>query len=326
MLNVALIGAGMMGKNHARVLSNLSGVALLAVVDPDESKLESIGNTRVVKSINELDKLIIDYAVVAAPTSSHFAIATELIEKNIPFLIEKPISYDSNTANLIAEGANAKNLRCGVGHIERFNAASQEARFRLENGQLGKIYQITTVRQGPFPQRISDVGVTFDLASHDIDLTSWLLGSKYQRVFAEIRFETGRRTEDLINITGSLESGVMINHQVNWLSPQKTRSINILGERGSLQIDTLNSSLIFHENGKTPVLQENLQHFSGVTEGQTVKYAFAKPEPLYTEHEKFRDYVLGLENSFISLADGAQVVKVAEGVLQSASTSNSVIF
>jgi UDP-N-acetylglucosamine 3-dehydrogenase len=325
-LNVALIGAGMMGKNHARVLSNLSGVELMAIVDPDESKIDSISKTRIVKSINELDKLRIDYAVIAAPTSSHYVIASELIERNIPFLVEKPISYDSKTANLIANSADSKNLKCGVGHIERFNAASQEARIRLENGQLGKIYQITTVRQGPFPQRIADVGVTFDLASHDIDLTSWLLGSNYQRVFAEVRFETGRRTEDLINVTGSLESGVMINHQVNWLSPQKTRSINILGERGSLQIDTLNSNLIFHENGKTPVLQENLQHFSGVTEGQTIKYSFAKPEPLYTEHEKFRDFVLGVQNSFISLADGAQVVKVAEGVLQSASTNNSVIF
>ncbi len=326
MLRVLLIGLGSMGKNHARVLSNLPGVQLIKIVDPNYAKEESLFNCEIVGTLGQVDLSQIDYAVIAAPTSKHHEIALELIQSSTPFLIEKPLAGDSKSAIDIAIRAREKNLRCGVGHIERFNAAVIQAKARIKTGQIGEIFQITTVRQGPFPQRISDVGVTFDLATHDIDITAWLTESNYKNISSQAAHHTGRVTEDLIHVNGSLNSGVLISHQVNWLSPMKTRAISILGERGVLHIDTLSSDLTFFENGTIRVLQEKMQHFSGVTQGQVIKYSFEKPEPLLTEHEAFRDYVKGTQENFISLEEGTETVKVAEAILKSARESSTVNF
>ncbi len=326
MLRVVLIGLGSMGKNHARVLSNISGVQLKTIVDPVYTEKESSFNCEIARTLGQVDLSQIDYAVIAAPTSKHHEIALELIHSGIPFLIEKPLAGDSKSAIDIANHAREKNLRCGVGHIERFNAAVIQAKVRIQNGQIGEIFQITTVRQGPFPQRISDVGVTFDLATHDIDITAWLTESHYKNVSSQAAHHTGRMTEDLIHVNGSLDSGVLINHQVNWLSPNKTRAISILGERGVLHIDTLSSDLTFFENGKIPVLQEKMQHFSGVTQGEVTKYSFEKPEPLLTEHQAFRDYVQGIQEDFITLEEGSKTVAVAEAILKSARENSTFNF
>src|SRR5699024_2453207 len=139
-----------------------------------------------------------------------------------------------------------------VGHIERFNPALQQLRRRLEAGELGSVYQIQTRRQGPFPSRIADVGVGKDLASHDIDLTAWVAQSDYEAVFADIAYKSGREHEDLIAITGRLESGVAVNHRLNGLSPLKERTTIVTGEHGTFVADTGNSALTFHANGTLP--------------------------------------------------------------------------
>ena len=104
---------------------------------------------------------------------------------------------------------------------------------------LGEVYQIATRRQGPFPSRIADVGVAKDLASHDIDLTAWVAQSDYATVCAQTTFKSGREHEDMIAITGRLANGVIVNHLVNWLSPMKERVTIVTGEKGAFVADTL---------------------------------------------------------------------------------------
>ena len=273
-LRVAIIGLGMMGANHARVLSNLEGVELVVVADPQGDAQRVLPQIKVLNSIDEVIKLGVDYCVISAPTAFHEEIALQLIANKIHFLVEKPIADSYASAVKIRDAAKSANVIGAVGHIERFNSALQEARKRVLAGELGTIYQVATRRQGPFPSRISDVGVVKDLATHDIDLTSWITGKKYLQVSANAAFRSGREHEDLISVSGLLEDSIVVSHLVNWLSPLKERKIIITGEKGTFVADTLRADLTFYENGKIEISQSELAHFRGVTQGDVHILAF----------------------------------------------------
>jgi UDP-N-acetylglucosamine 3-dehydrogenase len=323
-LRTAIIGLGMMGANHARVLSNLDGVELVAVADPQGDAQKILPQIKVLSSVDEIIKLGVDYCVISAPTAFHEEIATQLIAHKIHFLVEKPIADTYTSAVKIRDAAKSANVIGAVGHIERFNSALQEARRRVLAGELGTIYQVATRRQGPFPSRISDVGVVKDLATHDIDLTSWITGKKYLQVSANAAFRSGREHEDLISVSGLLEDSIVVSHLVNWLSPLKERKIIITGEKGTFVADTLRADLTFYENGKIEISQSELAHFRGVTQGDVHILAFEKPEPLIVEHQNFRDAVLGKPSNIVSLEQGTTTVKIADAIIESY-TNNSLV-
>jgi UDP-N-acetylglucosamine 3-dehydrogenase len=316
-LRTAIIGLGMMGANHARVLSNLDGVELVAVADPQGDAQKVLPQIKVLNSVDEVIKLGVDYCVISAPTAFHEEIATQLIAHKIHFLVEKPIADTYTSAVKIRDAAKSAKVIGAVGHIERFNSALQEARKRVLAGELGTIYQVATRRQGPFPSRISDVGVVKDLATHDIDLTSWITGKKYLQVSANAAFRSGREHEDLISVSGLLEDSIVVSHIVNWLSPLKERKIIITGEKGTFVADTLRADLTFYENGKIEISQTELAHFRGVTQGDVHILAFEKPEPLIVEHQNFRDAVLGKPSNIVSLEEGTTTVKIADAIIES---------
>jgi UDP-N-acetylglucosamine 3-dehydrogenase len=209
-----------------------------------------------------------------------------------------------------------------VGHIERYNPALQEARRRLE--QLGSLYQVVTRRQGPFPARIADVGVVKDLATHDIDLTSWITGQPYVSVSAQTALRTGREHEDLVAVIGTLRDGTITNHLVNWLSPLKERVTILTGEKGAFVADTLTADLTFYANGTVVSQWDEIAQFRGVSEGDVIRYAISKHEPLRMEHENFRDAVLGKHADIVTMEQGLATVVVAEAIIEAA-RSNSTI-
>ena len=316
-LRTAIIGLGMMGTNHARVLSNLEGIELIAVADPQGDAQKVLPQIKILNSVDEVIKLGVDYCVISAPTAFHEEIALQLITQGIHFLVEKPIADTYASAVKIRDTAKSAKVIGAVGHIERFNSALQEARKRVLAGELGTIYQVATRRQGPFPSRISDVGVVKDLATHDIDLTSWITGKKYLQVSANAAFRSGREHEDLISVSGLLEDSIVVSHLVNWLSPLKERKIIITGEKGTFVADTLRADLTFYENGKIEISQSELAHFRGVTQGDVHILAFEKPEPLIVEHQNFRDAVLGKPSNIVSLEEGTTTVKIADAIIES---------
>ena len=321
---VALIGLGIMGYNHARILSNLDGVELVSVVDPIGDTRNQFPPEMVTRDIESALELKPDYCVIAAPTAFHEEIAIRVIGQGISFLIEKPISIDLESARRITDEANARGVVGAVGHIERFNAALRQAREKIQSGVLGEIYQVTTRRIGPFPSRISDVGVVMDLATHDIDLTSWLTGQKYESVAAQRVSRSGRSHEDLISVTGKLSGGIIVNHSVNWLSPLKERKTIITGEKGTFVVDTLTTDLTFYANGTFEVAQDALAHFKGVTQGDIQIFAFPKPEPLLIEHKNFLEVVNGLHSEIVTLAEGTETVRVAQAILESSTSQETI--
>lgn len=314
-----------MGRNHARNLIALSGVDLVAVSDPAGDPLGVADGVPVVGTLDELLEHRLDYCVVAAPTKSHDEIAAQLANNGVHMLVEKPVAMNARSGLAMVDAFDKAGLVGAVGHIERYNPALQQLRNRLENGDLGDIYQISTRRQGPFPARIADVGVVLDLASHDVDLTGFVTAKPFTAIAARTAHKSGREHEDLVAATGMLDGGIVTNHLVNWLSPQKERSTVVTGERGTFVASTLTGDLTFHENG-TGDLDDwpEVAHFRGMAEGNVTRFAFAKPEPLRTEHEAFRDAVLGEPSRIVTLRDGLAAVTVCEGMLESARTGATI--
>jgi UDP-N-acetylglucosamine 3-dehydrogenase len=317
-LRAGLLGLGMMGRHHARVLSSLDGVTLTAVADPAGDPYTAGGNARVLQSVEQLIDHGIDYCVVAVPTTYHEQVGMLLAEAGVHALIEKPLAPDVASAQRLVDAFESRGLVGAVGHIERFNPALQQARRRLEVGELGDVYQIITRRQGPFPDRIADVGVVKDLATHDIDLTAWVAQQTYAAVSACTAHQSGREHEDLVAVVGRLVDGTVTNHLVNWLSPLKERVTVITGEKGAFIADTLSADLTFYANGTVATEWDSVAKFRGVSEGDMIRYAFPKPEPLRTEHETFRDTVLGKSTDIVTMRQGLATVAVAEAVLRSA--------
>lgn len=314
-LRAGLLGLGVMGSNHARVMSNVDGVDFVGVYDPSPNMPDRVHDRPVVRELDQLLEMGIDYAVVAAPTVFHLEIGTRLAEAGVHALIEKPVASTAADSRTLRDLFAAKGLVGGVGHIERYNPALQEARRRIAEGMLGEVYQIATRRQGPFPGRIADVGVIKDLASHDIDLTAWVTQQQYVSVNARTAHRSGRAHEDMVVAVGTLSGGAIASHVVNWLTPFKERVTTITGENGVLVADTLTADLTYYENGRIQV-EWDPGEFRGVSEGDMTRFALDRKEPLLAEHEAFRDSVLaGEARGIVTFEEGTRVVEIAESML-----------
>lgn len=323
-LRAGLIGLGMMGRHHARNLQAIDGVDLVAVADPQGDPHGAAPGFDVLTSAEALVEAGIDYAVVAVPTAFHRDVALTFADAGIHTLVEKPLAFDIIEAEEIAQAFEARGLVGAVGYIERYNPALQSMRERIEAGQLGEIYQITTRRQGAFPARIADVGVVKDLATHDLDLTAYVARSDFASVAATSTGRSGREDEDMVSVAGRLTNGAITNHLVNWLSPFKERVTVVTGEKGALVGDTLNADLTFYANGEATNEWESMASFRGVSEGDMVRYALTRKEPLRTEHEAFRDAVLGTGSNIVTMREGLNTVRVVEAVLDSAASGRVV--
>lgn len=320
-LRAGLVGLGAMGRHHARVLRALDGVDFVAAADPGGDPHGALLGETLVGDVQSLIALKPDYVVVVCPTALHETVALQLAAADIPALIEKPLAHDTPAAQRVVEAFESRGLVAAVGHIERYNPALQSMRTRLEAGELGDVFQVATRRQGPFPNRIADVGVVKDLATHDLDLTGFVTGAQYTSVAAKTAHRSGRPHEDLVTVLGELDSGVIANHLVNWLSPLKERVSIVTGEKGCFVADTLTADLTFFANGSTRTEWDAISVFRGVSEGDMTRYAIPKREPLVLEHETFRDAVEGKADAgIVTLRQGLRAVMVAEAVLDSART------
>src|SRR5512133_3228870 len=260
-----------------------------------------------------------DFAIVAVPTEEHVAVVRALAAQGVHMLVEKPLAASAADARELIDACQSAGIRAAVGHVERFNPALLELRRRAQDGQLGQIFLVATERIGPFPDRVRDVGVIKDLATHDLDLVRWLGGAPVERVSAETQHRMERDHEDLVLATGRLENAISFNCIVDWLSPTKVRQTRVLGERGMLVADTLTADLTFYENGDVASPWENTQSLRGVSEGNATRYALARREPLLVELEAFCDLLAGDADALVvTLAEGLETVLVAEAALASA--------
>ena len=314
-IRAGLVGLGVMGKHHFRVLDDDENFDLVGIHDPNLNQ----GSHRGVKNFDKLSLLLqlgLDYCVISVPTNHHSNIFDEVTKLCKCVLVEKPIASNSDEAQRMIDLSKSRIILAGVGHVERFNPAIQLMRNLIQQDHVGEIIQITTRRQGPFPQRIQDVGVIKDLATHDIDITQWVTSSKYSEISAYSRTMPGSSNEDLLSASGILESGALFNHVVNWRYPVKERVVSILGTKGALVADLLTSDVTYFENGLEPTSWGQMSLLRGNAEGSAIKFAVNKIEPLQTEHNAMRDFLLsGNSQDVVTLEQGLENIKVAERMI-----------
>lgn len=314
-VRLGVIGLGMMGRHHARIAARLPDLTLVGAADPQGDLHHSLAMHPRVDSVDELLAEGIDAAVVAVPTEQHEKVALQLADAGIHTLIEKPLAGDVGSATRIRDAFAGSGLVAAVGHVERCNPALLEMKRRLDGGALGRLFAIKTRRVGPYPLRVQDVGVVKDLATHDIDLVLWL-GGKFANVSGEMAHKLGRPHEDLVEVVGRLENDIVATISVNWLTPSKERRVIALGARGALVADLISADLTFYANADVPMEWEEMARLKGVSEGDMIRYALRKKEPLQLELENFRDAILGRSDApLVSLDEGLDVITVAERIL-----------
>ncbi len=319
-LKAAVIGVGMMGRNHARVYAQMEGTSLVAAADPDASVLEPLARTYRARVYTEyvqlLDEEKPDLVSIAVPTRLHREVAVAAMSRGLHVFLEKPIAASVEEGQKIVECAHREGVKLGVGHIERFNPAVTELKKQLNAGQLGRIFQIHARRVGPFPSRVGDVGVVIDLATHELNLLEYLTGSRVKSVYAETEREIHAKHEDLLTGILKFEDGTIGILDINWLTPTKIRELSLIGEKGMFLVNYLTQDLFFYENDFRNGNWEGLA-IMGVSEGQRIRHNIKRKEPLLAELESFVEAIEDDAEPQIGGEEALRAVLLAERLIES---------
>jgi UDP-N-acetylglucosamine 3-dehydrogenase len=329
-LRVAIVGAGSMGMNHLRVLRdfNEEQVLLVGVAEVHEPTLRRAMGRFYVDGYTDyremVEKTHPDLVAVVVPTHLHYEVASFVLDRGINVLIEKPMTSTIEEAVHLIQVARARGAKLAVGHIERFNPAVIELKRRLVSGELGQVFQMHARRLGPFPPRIRDVGVTFDLATHDIDVMRYLADSEVQDVYAVTQRRIHDTHEDLLLGVLCFANDVIGALDVNWLTPAKFRELSVTGERGLYRVDYLTQDLSFHENDYTVTAWDALRSLKGVSEGTMTRLKIQKAEPLRLEYEDVIAAICNDAMPTITGEDGLAVLKVAYRLNESSYSTENI--
>ena len=320
-LRVGLAGLGSMGRNHLRLLSAMAGARLVAVADPADGLVaDAVARTGAAGYADPLAMLAaaaLDAVVIAAPTTSHRGLALAAIEWGIAILVEKPLAANVADGREIVAAARAVGVPVQVGHVERFNPAVRELGRLLGEGWLSAVYAITSRRAGPFPARIRDVGVTIDLATHDVDIVSWIAGERPVRVYAETAQRIHADHEDLLFGLLHFPSGTVAQLDVDWLTPAKRRQLVVVGEEGMFELDYLTQRLTFTRATDTtnPRL---IGGYAPTFEGEVAEIDVGHGEPLALELASFLRVVREGGRPEVDVEDGLWAVAIASALLDAA--------
>lgn len=232
-LRIAVIGAGHLGRIHAKLLGQVEGAELVAIADPVEAaRGRAAEQTGVATFADYRDCLEqIDAAIIAAPTDHHAEIGKTLLKAGKHLLVEKPLAADSTDAQRLAMLAAAHRLTLQVGHVERFNPA-----FTSLDSLAVDVKYVEAVRASSFPGRCLDVGVVMDLMIHDLDLVLAMTEAPVRSVAASgLAVVSGH--EDLAEARLEFECGLVANLKASRVSPYPARQMQVFGSHGFAEID-----------------------------------------------------------------------------------------
>ncbi len=326
-VRVGLIGLGSMGRNHLRILASMEGARLVAVADPDDTALAAAtaatGALGFAEPLALLAEADLDAVVIAAPTTTHVGLALAAIDRGIAALIEKPLAATPPEADAIVAASRARGVPIQVGHVERFNPAVLELGRLLTAGWLSSVYAITSRRAGPFPARIRDVGVTIDLATHDVDILSWIARERPIRVYAETAQRIHADHEDLLFGLMSFESGTVAMLDVDWLTPAKRRQLTVVGEEGMFELDYLTQRLTFTRSSEL-TNPRMIAGYAPTFAGEVAELPVPTEEPLLAELTAFIHVVRTGDRPVVDVDDGRWAVVLAHALLTSARDRRAV--
>jgi UDP-N-acetylglucosamine 3-dehydrogenase len=302
-LRVGVIGVGVMGSNHARVLAELPGVRLVGVADPDRKRCDQVARSLGCASFRDAAELMrggVDAVTIAAPTHLHREIAIDCAARGIHIMVEKPIASTVEESRAIVAAARRAGVTLMVGHVERFNPAVQSIKRAIKDQD---ILSIAITRVGPFPPRMSNVGVVIDLAVHDIDLIRWFTDSDIVEIQPQTSSAVAER-EDIALLQFRTASGVLAHINTNWLTPFKARTIHI-ATRDKYLIGDLLTLQVTECFGFQPDGSYSMRHLS-------VGYA----EPLRSELVAFVNAIRGSETPAVTGEEAVASLEIATRCLE----------
>ncbi len=232
-LRVGVVGVGHIGKNHARLYSELANAEFSAIYDTDAAKAAQLRDEFGVEIATSLEDFAerVDAASVATPTSTHFEVARQLLHAGKHLLIEKPIAENPAHATELAQLAAARELVLQVGHVERFNPVLSALEERLTRPRF-----IEAHRLSPYPNRSTDIGVVLDLMIHDLEIILHLVRSPVQTIDA-VGVPVLSRGEDIANARLRFENGCVANITSSRISPERMRKIRVFQDDAYLSLD-----------------------------------------------------------------------------------------
>ena len=317
MLKIGVIGVGSMGKNHARVCSELEDVDLVGVVDTDRTTAKRIAEIFNTNAFFDYKEIIpkMDAAIVATPTSTHYKIAMDLLNEGKHVLVEKPICSSVKEAEELVKKAEKKKLVLAVGHIERHNQAVKFVKNALDKKRFGELIALSSKRVSNFPGRIRDVGVILDFGIHDIDVMRYLVG-EIRSVYAKSgKVNRNIDFEDHAIMILNFENGVAGFVEVNWLTPMKVRKLSLTCSRVFAEVDYIEQTVTISSSKFGEIDETDLYHIP--LQYHIDKISLEKKEPL---KEEIKDFVEAIEKGKKPLADGfdgLMALKVAEAAVRS---------
>jgi len=295
-IKVAVIGAGFMGCNHARVYSELEGCELTGIVDPREAARSNASKfgAPFFSSVAELMAVDRPDAVsVAVPTGKHAEVAGFFLKNGMDVMVEKPIAETAADAVRLVDAAKSTGAVLMVGHIERFNPMVRKIREMLETGSIGRLLSVSTNRLNP-SDRLNDSAV-LDLMTHDIDVIHYLTGGAMKPLNSSAFFVGG--LEKHVTALAQAKGGALCTMNCSLLYPIKRREISLLTENFLVEGNYMTQQLNVY--GREGMEAENMRPF--------VK----TEEPLKMELNHFLDCVRQRGDPEVTGEDGARVLDAA---------------
>ena len=303
-LRIGVIGAGVMGSNHARVFGGLPDVTLVGIADPLDAHRDRATNLigcRTFETYEDMLREGVDAVTIAAPTHLHHEIALDCIGRKIHVMVEKPIASTVLEGREIVAAARRAGVTLMVGHVERFNPAVETVKQAIKGEE---ILSIAITRVGPFPPRMSNVGVVIDLAVHDIDLIRWFTESEITEVQPQLSSAVAER-EDIALLQFRTASGVLAHINTNWLTPFKARNVTV-ATRGKYVMGDLLTRQVTECFGFQPDGSYSMRHLS-------VGYE----EPLRSELAAFVHAVRSGDSPAVTGDEGVASLEIAIQCLDS---------
>ena len=305
-LRTGVAGAGVMGRNHARVLSEMRDIDLALIFDPDAVVAEGVAAAFGAQSVTTAADFVaagLQAAVVATPNRHHAELGVALLEAGVHVLVEKPIAADLKGAQAMIDAARANDRVLMVGHVERFNPAS-EALQKIVRPRFVEVHRLS-----PFPNRSLDIDVILDLMIHDLDLLVALDTSKPAQIDAVgVPVLTDR--VDIANVRIRFESGLIANLTASRVSVEKTRKFRVFGSRLYASCDFLTrqaqiAQLVMGAGGAPEIRMETIGSGPGDPEG----------EPLRRQAKAFVTAVVEKSRPVVSGEAGLAVLGLAKEIL-----------
>jgi predicted dehydrogenase len=297
-IRVGVVGTGSIGKNHARVMSELPNVEFAAIYDANPATAAEIGGRLGVRAVSSLDEFaaLIDAATIATPTPTHFPVAKFLLEQGKHCLVEKPITENTQDAKALADLAQRLKLVLQVGHIERFNPVLSALESRLTEAKF-----IESHRLSPYPNRSIEIGVVLDLMIHDLEIVLHLVRSPVKYVDA-VGIAVLSKGEDIANARIRFENGCVANLTASRISPEKMRKIRVFQHNAYLSLDYQNQSGEIHRLEGGQIIREEVQ--------------IAPDEPLKRELASFVECARAGDKPKVSGYEGAAALELAIQITQ----------